>query len=303
MHLVRTDQRSFDETAQAVDLEQSPADIVALSFADSDLSLLAEAHDGARHPSLRLAALGQLKHPFSVDLHIEKVCARARFVLVRLLGGLDYWRYGVDELATAARKYGFQLAVIPGDFMEDERLDRASTLPVADLRQIWAYFRESGPENIAACLDFIAIKDFWRRRRAAAAGPFPPSACSKPLACQPCRARRRRFILFYRSAYLAGDCAPVTALAAALARENFRVRCFYVSSLKDAAACAPLAEQIAAEKPDVILNATAFSARLDGGGGVLDGADAPVLQVIFSGAGDRAMARRRSAAFPPPISP
>ena len=92
MHLVRTDQRSFDETAQAVDLEQSPADIVALSFADSDLSLLAEAHDSTRHPSLRLAALGQLRHPFSVDLHIEKVCARARFVLVRLLGGLDYWR-------------------------------------------------------------------------------------------------------------------------------------------------------------------------------------------------------------------
>ena len=116
-------------------------------------------------------------------------------------------------------------------------------------------------------------------------GPFPPSACSNQPACLPCKARRRAFILFYRSAYLAVDYAPVTALAAALARENFRVRGFYVSSLKDAAACAPLAEQIAAEKPDVILNATAFSARLDGGGGVLDGADAPVLQVIFSGAG------------------
>jgi cobaltochelatase CobN len=284
MHLVRTDQRSFDETAQAVDLEQSPADIVALSFADSDLSLLAEAHDCARHPSLRLAALGQLKHPFSVDLHIEKVCARARFVLVRLLGGLDYWRYGVEELANAARKHGFQLAVIPGDFMEDERLDRASTLPVADLRRIWAYFRESGPENIAACLDFIAI-------RISGAGEAPPPQAVpafglfKPVCLPAVQGAATAFILFYRSAYLAADCAPVTALAAALARQNFRVRCFYVSSLKDASACAPLAEQIAAEKPDVILNATAFSARLDGGGGVLDGADAPVLQVIFSGAG------------------
>jgi len=284
MHLVRTDQRSFDETAQAVDLEQSPADIVALSFADSDLSLLAEAHDSTRHPSLRLAALGQLRHPFSVDLHIEKVCARARFVLVRLLGGLDYWRYGVEELANAAQKYGFQLAVIPGDCMEDERLERASTLPIADLRQIWTYFRESGPENIAACLDFISTKIF-----SAGAAPPPRSVPAfglfKPACLPAVQGAATAFILFYRSAYLAVDYAPVTALAAALARENFRVRCFYVSSLKDAAACAPLAEQIAAEKPDVILNATAFSARLDGGGGVLDGADAPVLQVIFSGAG------------------
>ncbi len=283
MHLVRNDRRSFDATAQAVDLEQSPADIVALSFAASDLSLLAAAHDDGRHPSLRLASLGQLKHPYSVDLHIEKVCARAKFVLVRLLGGLDYWRYGVEEFSAAARQFGFMLAIVPGDSMEDERLDGASTLPVADLRQIWAYFRESGPDNIAACLDFIATKV-----SGSGAAPKPKPVSSFGLFTPACVQAPERaataFILFYRSAFLAGDCAPVSALAAALARENFRVLSFYVSSLKDVSACASLAKKIAAEKPDVILNATAFSARLDGGAGVLDGADAPVLQVIFSGA-------------------
>ena len=283
MHLVRNDQRSFDETAQAVDLEQSPADIVALSFADSDLSLLAAALDAARHPSLRLAALGQLKHPYSVDLHIEKVCARARFVLVRLLGGLDYWRYGVDELAAAARKYGFALAIVPGDGMEDARLDEASTLPVMDLRRIWSYFRESGPDNIAACLDFIATK-ISGTGTAPAPKPVPAFGIFAPATHPAATGAATAFILFYRSAFLAGDCAPVVALATALARENFRVFGFYVSSLKDLAACATLAETIAAEKPDVILNATAFSSRLDGGAGVLDGADAPVFQVIFSGA-------------------
>jgi cobaltochelatase CobN len=283
MHLVRNDQRSFDDTAQAVDLEQSSADIVALSFADSDLSLLASTVDEARHPSLRLAALGQLKHPYSVDLYIEKVCARARFVLVRLLGGLDYWRYGVDELAAAARKYGFVLAIIPGDGMEDARLDQASTLPVADLRRIWAYFRESGPDNISACLDFIATR-ISGGGAAAAPQPVPAFGLFAPASPPGAAAQATAFILFYRSAFLAGDCAPVAALAAALVGENFRVFSFYVSSLKDLAACAPLAEKIAAEKPDIILNATAFSARLDGGVGVLDAADAPVFQVIFSGA-------------------
>ncbi len=282
MHLVRNDQRSLDEAAQAVDLEQSPADIVVLSFADSDLSLFATAHDDARHASLRLAPLAQLKHPYSVDLYIEKVCARAKIVLVRLLGGLDYWRYGAEELATAARRHGFILAVVPGDAMEDARLDAASTLPIEDLRTIWAYFREGGAENIAACLDFLGSK----MSGAPASPPQPVPAFGRfaPACLSKAGNEATAFILFYRSAYLAGDCAPVSALAVGLARENFRVVSFYISSLKDLSACAPLGQEIAAQNPDVILNATAFSARLDGGAGVLDAADAPVLQVIFSGA-------------------
>jgi cobaltochelatase CobN len=270
MHLVRTDQRSFDEAAQAVDLEQSPADIVALSFADSDLSLLAGAH-AQRHPSLRLAPLALLKHPYSVDLYVDKVCARARFVLVRLLGGMDYWRYGVEELAAAARRRGFILAIVPGDAMDDARLQEASTLPAQALRRIWDYFREGGSDNIGACLDFIATKIAGE---GAAAPPLPvaPFGLFAP-GCHPGPdGAATAFILFYRSAYLAGDDAPIRTLAEALAGENFRVRSYFVSSLKDPAACAPLAERLAAEKPTIILNATAFSARLDAGA-VLDAAD------------------------------
>ena len=281
MHLVRTDQRSLDETTQAVDLEQSPADVICLSFTDSDLAILA-AGRAERHPSLRLARLAQLKHPYSVDLYIEKVCPKAKFVLVRLLGGMDYWRYGVDELAAAARKFGFALAIVPGDFCEDARLDQASTLPVEELRQIWAYFREGGPENAAACLDFAASKISGAPPPA---GPqaIAPFGLYAPACHDSAPGGATAFVVFYRSVYLAGDCAAVEALAAGLAQKGLGVVSLYVSSLKDPAACAPLEKLIAEKRPDVILNATAFSARRDSGG-VLDSADAPVLQVIFSGA-------------------
>ena len=63
MHLLRTEIRSMDEAAQAVDLEQSPAPVVFLSFTDSDLAALAAAHARGEHPGLRLAPLAQLKHP------------------------------------------------------------------------------------------------------------------------------------------------------------------------------------------------------------------------------------------------
>ena len=107
-------------------------------------------------------------------------------------------------------------------------------------------------------------------------------------------------ILLYRSAYLAADTLPITALADALAARGFRVTCAYVTSLKDKEAAAPLAEFLVENKPDVIVNTTAFSARLDAGS-VLDDADCPVIQAVLSGStleqwqdGQRGPRRRRS---------
>ena len=41
MHIPRIEVRSLDETVEAVDLRQTPADVVFLSFSDSDLNALA----------------------------------------------------------------------------------------------------------------------------------------------------------------------------------------------------------------------------------------------------------------------
>src|SRR5664279_5849188 len=145
MHLLRTESRSFDEVEAAIDLGQTPAGFLFLSFSDSDLSLVAAA--AQRRPdamSLRLANLGALKHPYSVDLYIEKAASQARFVLIRLLGGLDYWRYGIEEFSRAARSQNFGLAIVPGDAMEDQRLDEASTVASDDLRRIHAAFQHGG---------------------------------------------------------------------------------------------------------------------------------------------------------------
>ena len=72
------------------------------------------------------------------------------------LGGADYWRYGVDELSALARRSDLKLALLPGDRRRDARLDEASTLDPDAVLQIWRYFDEGGPENMAACLAFLA---------------------------------------------------------------------------------------------------------------------------------------------------
>ncbi|WGJ15474.1 cobaltochelatase subunit CobN [Methylocapsa sp. D3K7] len=287
MHLLRTESRSLDETEAAIDLGQSPAELLFLSFSDSDLSLIAAAaRQRPMSMSLRLANLGALKHPYSVDLYIGKAASHARFVLIRLLGGLEYWRYGIEEFSRAARKQNFKLAIIPGDAMEDERLDEASTVPAVDLRQMHAAFQHGQLEHIAELFDFIesrAEQPFeWRHspkvREIPAAGHF--EAGCRTLGC----AKGKALIVFYRSLMLAGDTAPVNALADALAARRLDVSAIFVASLKDSDAIAFIRAHLACVGPDVILNTTGFSARLDTDAGVLDSADVPVLQAIFTGA-------------------
>jgi cobaltochelatase CobN len=177
MHIARIETRSLDEAAEANDLGQSAAELVFLSFTDSDLAAFASAYDrwAAPRPSMRVANLAALKHPYSVDLYLEKVCVGAKVVLVRLLGGMDYWRYGVEQLAVLARARGFKLALLPGDRLDDPRLVTASTVEADELARLWRYFDQGGPENMAACLAWLTEGDAPEARALKAFGLYKPS--------------------------------------------------------------------------------------------------------------------------------
>jgi len=157
MHLLATQIAKLDEADAAIDLEQSPADVVVLSFADSDLSALAAAWqmDADILPTLRLASLKKLKHPMSVDLYAEAVVAHARAVIVRCLGGFDYWRYGLEIIGAVARKNGILFAALPGDDRPDLRLAEISTMTAETLSRLDGFFREGGPENLRQALRYI----------------------------------------------------------------------------------------------------------------------------------------------------
>jgi cobaltochelatase CobN len=287
MHVPRIETRTLDETVEAGDLGQTRADIVFLSFSDSDLNALAHAYEAFPEPkpSLRIASLAALRHPFSVDLYLESVCALAKLVVVRVLGGADYWRYGVDELSALARRNDVKLALLPGDRRRDARLDEASTVEPRAVEQIWRYFDEGGPDNMAACLAFLA---FEIGGAAAAAPPVSISAFGRfGAACFEADPNRpRALIVFYRSIYLANDLAPIEALARALRDKGLGVASVFVTSLKDEAALERLRAFLDSKSFDVVLNATAFSARLESEEGTaLDFLDAPVLQIVLAGVG------------------
>src|SRR6478736_3680154 len=284
MHLLVRETRGLDEAEDAVDLGQSRADLVFLSFSDSDLGALAAAWSaqGEAAPSLRLANLAKLRHPMSVDLYVEQVIAGARCVVIRLLGGLDYWRYGAEEIAHAATIHNIPLALLPGDGREDARLAELSTLDDATVARLDAFFAAGGPENMRRALDLMAHLAGLQPDHGLVAGPLPmhgvhlvgvPEVPGRPLAV----------IVFYRAYLLAADLAPIEALARTLDQEGLNVRALYVASLKDRDTGDFVAETLREWAPRVVLNATAFSARLDDAPSPLEAAGAPILQVVFAG--------------------
>ncbi|MBS0525494.1 MAG: cobaltochelatase subunit CobN [Proteobacteria bacterium] len=280
MHVLATQLATLEEADVAVDLGQSPAEIVVLSFSDSDLSALAVAwqREAESLPTLRLASLKRLRHPMSVDLYVESVVARARLVIVRCLGGLDYWRYGLEHIADAARDHGVLFAALPGDDRPDARLASMSTVPPEGLDLLDRFFREGGPDNLANALRYagtlLGHATAWQPP--VAVGPITVLGAVRD-------ARPVALVVFYRANLLAADYEPVTALMTALEAEGLSSLAVAVSSLKDKAIEPELTRLIETHRPAVILNTTAFSAMREDDTTVLDAADVPVLQVVLAG--------------------
>src|SRR5271163_2292287 len=291
MHLLTTSSTGLDEIAEAIDLAQPPGDIVVLSLADSDLSGLAAAWEAEREalPSVRLAHLRDLRHPMSVDLWIDRVGTRAKVIVVRLLGGLDWWKYGIDRLSALCRERGIALAVLPGEDRDDSRLAAASTVPAAELDALLRFFREGGRENLRALLRRLARhagSDLELREPQALprfAGYLPGNGAvdldrliasldpRKPVVP----------IIFYRAMLLAADTAPIDLLCAALAARGIAAAALVITSLKDGEASTFLRQALARLEPALIVTTTAFAA---GGHAdaptALDEPGVPVLQVV-----------------------
>ncbi len=289
MHVVFRESHGLEETETPFDLGQDPADLVVLSFSDSDLGAFAAGYErmcraGCDHPSVRLANIIALKHPVSVDTYAERTLSGAKAVLVRLIGGEAYWPYGLATLQDMARRKGMALAVLPADGRPDPRLDELSTLPVSTLRRLQALCDEGGAVAAHAALAQLALAagiyaapvmgdktvpqmGFYDPER----GVVPAPAGLNPV-----------LVTFYRSYLTAGDTGPVDALIAALRAEGFAAYGTFAASLKAPGVSKWLSAHLAAHPPVAVINATAFSAKADDGSTPFDVADCPVFQVALS---------------------
>ncbi len=299
MHLLSAQPGGIADGGEAVDLGQSPGEIVVLSAADTEIASLAAAQRGIAErlgeaaPSLRLANLMSLAHNLSVDIHVESVIARAKLVVVRVLGGRGYWPYGIDEIAAVAAEHGIALALLPGDDQPDEELQSLSTLPREACHRLWQYCVHGGAGNAR---DFLAYGATLIGREAEWREPAPllraglhwPGLDRPDL--QSLRAEWREdapvaALVFYRALFQSADTGVIDALIAALAAHGLNALPVYVTSLKDPVAAATLSALLTDAPPTVVLNATGFAVARPGVAAQtpFSASDCPVLQVVLSG--------------------
>ena len=298
MHLLAGEVGRIDAADAAVDLGQSPGDIVVFSAADTELTLLARA--AARmgdRPAVRLCNLMRLSHPMSVDMYLDRTLAQARLVVVRMMGGAGYWTYGLERLRALARTGGPRLIVVSGHDRWDAGLEAYATEPVDSSRRLWRYLVEGGADNAVRALQFMAHligcgeapDDPQALPRCGCYRPGAGATTIEAAVAEAAAGRPAVPIVFYRSILQGEATAPIDALAAALAREGLAAVPVFVASLKDSESREFLAGLFAQTPPALVLNATAFAVSAIGAshrGTVLDAPGRPVLQVILAGSGE-----------------
>ena len=298
MHLLAAQSGIVSDGAEPIDPGQTPADIVFLSAADTELAALAAANARLSFGPdfLRLAQLSWLAHPFATDLYIDNTASRSRLVVVRALGGLSYWNYCLEQFASRLPGSGAELAVLPGDDKPDEELFGLSTVTRGDWEQLLGYCVEGGPDNAAG---FLAL---CRHILEGEHRPPPPrpllrAGCYWPGLISPGIAELRQqwrgpravcAIVFYRALLQSGSAEPVDALIDALTRCGINPMPLYVASLKDPLSAATLSALFSAQRPQAVLNLTSFAvgspgmSSLDWQPTPLDRTGGPVLQAILA---------------------
>ncbi|MEJ6396915.1 cobaltochelatase subunit CobN [Yoonia sp. 208BN28-4] len=303
MHLLAATPGAISDGQEPVDLGQTPADVVVISAADTELAALSDARAQMdAPPPLRLANMMHLQHPMSVDLHLDDCATKSRLVIARVLGGAGYWKYGLTQYAARLHEAGVTFVALPGDDKPDAELRGLSTCSDEDYDALWSYLVEGGPENSTHFLRYAAaMLDGSEKPPAASpllkAGIYwPGEGISDATAVHArCTSGARVVpIIFYRALVQGGGLNPINRLTKSLLRAGLTPLPIFVASLKDPLSVATLDTIFSAAPPDVILNCTAFAV-----GSPHDGDDspqnpltmasankAPVFQVVLSGASE-----------------
>jgi len=281
MHLLAAQPGGFTDDEGIIDLQQSPADIVVLSAADSSLTALASSIESLpeEFPSIRLANWMQLLKPAAFDLYQDKVLDHATIVVVSLLGGKSYWQYGFDRLVAWSKgmtnNNARQLILVPGDDVVDQELLLATTVEHDIATLIWRYLREGGSSNLAqlfyclsdqllgqnyswqqpqvlpTCLLYMSDKQTsyqqvslldWQKRWASQPKHNPVCA-----------------VLFYRSHLQSSNTDMFDQLITCIEQQGMKPLPIAISSLRDNESITLVNNLLEQTQASIIINSTGFS--------------------------------------------
>ncbi len=284
MHLLAAQSGILQQEGEAIDLGQVPGEIIFASAADSELCALASCADRLGEKQLRLANFLQLSHNMSVDLWLDNTVKSAKIIIVRLLGGMSYWRYGVNELCALAKSSGSKIVLLPGDANPDPELLARSNIPEKDWHALHALFIAGGPQNMDKALSAFRLLADSKPVEETPPMPFPRfgifwpgkgiidfdqlSNMHRDVAIKEKKSekvsKKNVPILFYRAALEGAGTATIEHLIGELLQQGLLPVPLVISSLKEGACIRFARNAFEQFPPKIILNMTGFALGLDG---------------------------------------
>ncbi|MEG5059833.1 cobaltochelatase subunit CobN [Microcoleus sp. A2-C5] len=319
MHKIAATPGGWNPQAEGVIfIQQTPAPIVFISAADTDIQTLAAASSKMppEFPKVRAVNLLQLQQQLTIDTYAEEILEQAEVIILRLLGGRSYWSYGLEILRETVQKTNAALIVMPGEDSPDPDLISHSNVSLSAVDRLWRYFTEGGVQNFVNALKFAAdtcLKTAYNPplpQTVSRVGIYDWGGRKSPLtnrtlttSCSPLNkggwggspglpSQTKVGILFYRAHYLSGNLAPIDALCQALSERNLVPVPVFVSSLREPDLQVELLEHFQpkdSEPIQLLLNTTSFAVSgfnsPEPEQNSLKSLDVPILQAIFSGGG------------------
>jgi len=275
MHRIAATPGGWNPQAEGVIfIEQTPAPIVFITAADTDIQTLAAAIKNLPpdFPSIRVANLLQLQQQLTIDTYAEDILSKAEVIILRLLGGRSYWSYGLEVVGELVEETETKLIVMPGDDRPDPDLMTASNISLSAVNKIWQYLTEGGIENFANAMKFTADICLQKSYH-----PAPPKAVPRigiyncpqlPIPHSQFPIPHSQFpiakigILFYRAHYLSGNVGAIEGICQALTEQNLEPVPIFISSGRDPEIRAELLEYFQGENGgniQLLLDTTSFS--------------------------------------------
>jgi cobaltochelatase CobN len=289
---------------------QEPADIVLLTFADTELLTWSAAAGQlpASFPSVRALNLDRLNDRRVFDAYLDEVLQDCRVLVLRLLGGLGYWREQLEQISLLARAHDIALICLPGDALPDPALIAAGTVPLPVADTVWRYCIEGGVANATAMLHFLSDTFLGTRFGHELPSPLPEVGIYHPEAKEVLTldgwhkqfhkpARGTVGIVFYRSHWVTGNLAPVDALVRALEERELNALAVFGPHLSSVLASGLLIPPL-----DTLLTTTSFQAGSPVPRGGLVDLDIPVLQAIFCSSSENVWAANIAGLSPRDIA-
>ena len=302
MHKIAALPGGWNPTTEGVIfIEQSPAPIIFLTYADTDIQTLAAAQTTLddSFPHLRVANLLNLQQQLSIDVYLETVVSQAKIVILRLLGGSTYWSYGFERIKEVAQQNKIALFILPGDNAPDLDLISHSTVSLTVVNQLWRYFIEGGTENYLNALQYISDiclqtnycpnapksvpelgKYKWQSYLSNSVAFSHQLRPEIDLELNKISAQSCCGILFYRSHYLAGNTTPIDHLCKSLATRNLDPLPIFIDSLRNVELQQQLLALLKETNIKLLLNTTSFS--LVGGNAASRREASPLGQAAYS---------------------